>query len=215
MAFRNDFHDANVDWNFVKPELLQFIKGDLFDIESNNSVLADIFDKYSGIDAIHMVQEQIRGVAIRVQWGVDYKTFSIRYSRPNGVKTEYHKREEAITGNRGFWYPYLTIQMYLERRYNTPRILSCGIVRTVDLYDYIRENFAELISHKKRSPEGQFFLVVPFYRLKEAGKKILIFSHEGAEKRETKPSPSAMTPPLYIIGQQTSLFASERASIWD
>ncbi len=81
MSFMRDFHDANVDWNAIKPELLKHIKGDLVDIESmSDSALAGMFDKYAGIDAIQIVNEQMRGVAIRVQWG-SASNYGVRLSR--------------------------------------------------------------------------------------------------------------------------------------
>jgi hypothetical protein len=139
MSFIKDFNDANADWTALKTEILKHIKGDLHDIETKDSELAKMFDIYSGIDAVQIVNKQMRGVAIRVQWGSDFKTFTIRFKRQSGAKTEYEKRSEAIFSDYGFWYPYLTIQMYLKKRDSAPEILSCGIVKTLDLYQYVPE----------------------------------------------------------------------------
>jgi hypothetical protein len=51
-----------------------------------------------------------------VQWGNARNTFTIRYKRASGAKTEYQKRSEAILNNKGYLYPYLTIQAYLDKR---------------------------------------------------------------------------------------------------
>ena len=74
MSFTNDFSDANRDFSLFRNELLSHIKGDLIDIETKDSELAKLFDQYSGIDAVQVVNRQLRAVAIRVQWGTKHGT---------------------------------------------------------------------------------------------------------------------------------------------
>ncbi|MCP4665219.1 MAG: hypothetical protein GY849_02545 [Deltaproteobacteria bacterium] len=172
MSFIKDFNDANNSWNSIKKEIEKHIKGDLTDIETKDSELANMFDRYSGIDAIQVFNKQMRGVAIRVQWGVNYKTFSIRFSRKSGAKTEYQKRTKAIFSNYGYWYPYLTIQIYLDNKKDN-NILNIGVVKTLDLYEYIFENMPNL--KKLTCPEGNQFLAVSFDELKNDKRNIIIF----------------------------------------
>jgi hypothetical protein len=48
MSFIDDFNSANVDFSNFKDELLSYIGGDLVNIETNDSQLANLFDQYSG-----------------------------------------------------------------------------------------------------------------------------------------------------------------------
>lgn len=173
MSFTKDFADANADFSRFKAELLSHIKGDLRDVEMDNSPIAKMFDAYCGVDSFQIIDNQVRGVAIRVQWKVNYKTFTIRYKRANSTKTEYEKRAEAILGDRGFIYPYLTIQAYLDKRGDAQSVLSCCIVKTYDLYHYIFKNFPRLKTRK--CPEGNEFLFISFSELKKSGIKIILF----------------------------------------
>lgn len=173
MSFINDFTDANADFSLFKSELLSHIKGDLIDIETKDTHLAKMFDQYAGIDAIQVVNNQLRAVAIRVQWGKSWDTFTIRYKRKSGTKTEYQKRAEAILNDRGYLYPYLTIQAYLDKRGEATRILSCGVVKTKDLYQYMFKNMPYL--ETRNCPEGNLFLHVKFSDLKMSGANILVF----------------------------------------
>lgn len=173
MSFISDFIDANDDFSKFRKELLSHIKGDIVDIETSDTELSKMFDQYAGIDAIQIVNNQLRAVAIRVQWGRDWQTFTIRYKRQSGSKTEYQKRAEAILSDRGYMFPYLTIQAYLDKRGEASRILSCGVIKTRDLYDYLFKNMPYLKTRK--CPEGNDFLHVSFDELKKNGAKILIF----------------------------------------
>ena len=92
--------------------------------------------------------------------GNDYKTFTVRFKRKSGVETEYKKRAEAILSDKGYLYPYLTIQAYLDKRGDSKDILSCGVIKTKDLYNYIFANIADI--QKRKCQEGNEFLYVPF-----------------------------------------------------
>jgi hypothetical protein len=175
MSFLNDFKDANATFTLFKDEITKHIKGDIVDIESRDSELAKWFDIYSGIDAIHLVNNQMRGVAIRCQWGGNFKTFTIRYTRANGTETEYEKRYKAIYGDFGFWYPHITIQAYFDKREDPDNLLGYGIILTKDLFDYLSFNLNFLLSEQTRvCPEGNTFLWVTFNELAQAGKRIII-----------------------------------------
>lgn len=178
MSFERDLSDANSDFAKFAPALLSRIKGQLIYLETDPGPLPQMFDKYSGIDAIQVVDNNMRGIALRVQWGRDYRTFSIRYKRKSGAKTEYEKRRNAIFGGKGYLYPYLTIQAYLDKRGAAKRLLSCCVVRTMDLYQYIEDNIVCLERTKKVAPDGNEFLVVGFDELATAGFTTIIFSSD-------------------------------------
>lgn len=173
MSFTRDFADANKDFSAFRAELLSHIKGDIVDIETSDSQLAKLFDQYSGIDAIQIINQQLRAVAIRVQWGNAWDTFTIRYKRSSGAKTEYQKRADAVLSDKGYLYPYLTIQAYLDKRGDSTKILSCGVVKTEDLYKFMFKNMPYL--NKRVCPEGNEFIYVSFGALIEHGAKIIVF----------------------------------------
>lgn len=162
-------------------EISSQFTGKLISTELAGGELAEIFDKYAGIDAIHVWRDKVRGVAVRVQWGVNYRTFTIRYKRQSGVATEYAKRLAAIRGNNGAMYPYLTIQAYADKR-DGGRLLSYAVVATQDLYRYIEKHLPDTERHIEmnyhprdaavgwnKCPEGNTFLIVDFGKLGDSG----------------------------------------------
>lgn len=88
--------------------------GQLIPVESvTDSGMANTLDMLAGVDLWHVHQNQIFPIASRVQYGPRaWNTFTIRYSRPNGSPTEYHKRLESIKS--GSLYPQKTIQAYVH-----------------------------------------------------------------------------------------------------
>lgn len=174
MSYINDLNDANTDFSKFHNELLKHIKGDqILSIETRDTELAKLFDQYSGIDAIQVVNKQLRTVAIRVQWGKAWDTFTIRYRRASGADTEYQKRADAILGDKGFLYPYLTVQAYLDKRNDATHCLSCCVVKTADLYKYIFANMPKI--QQRKCPEGNDFLYVDFNDLVNAKIQVVWF----------------------------------------
>ncbi len=85
--------------------------------DTKDGTLAFQLDRVAGIDAWQIIDKPIhlvRGMGIRVQplepHHPDYRTFTVRYSRPSGKPTEYQKRKAAI--EHGWLYPRVTIQAY-------------------------------------------------------------------------------------------------------
>lgn len=186
MSFTRDFHDANHDFSAFRDEILSHIGGGkLIDLEkagqsdpvvTGETNIAAMFDQYSGVDALHLANRQLRLVALRVQWCRNWATFTIRYKRRSGAATEYMKRVEAIQSDKGWLYPHLTVQAYLDKRGDASEILGCGIVKTKDLYDHIHLNMPNL--QIQRCNEGNQFLVVPFCDLQRARKDIIVFGSD-------------------------------------
>jgi len=163
MPFLKDFKKANQDIN----KFLSFINHltregkELIEIESSNNNVLNMFDKFSGVDAIQITKDnQIRGVAMRVQYGNAWNTFTIRYKRASGAKTEYEKRVEALKNEKT--YPQLTIQCYLSN--DAKKILSVGIIRTRDLYEQI-EKYPDIRNFRKAKEDGNKFMYVHFDNL--------------------------------------------------
>lgn len=178
----SDMQAANDLFATFIDEISSKMKGELISTELEGGKLAEIFDRYAGIDAVHVWGGNVRGVAVRIQWGINYKTFTIRYRRTTGVATEYAKRLAAVRGNDGALYPYLTIQAYADRR-DRGRLLSYAIVKTADLYEYIAGRLQDMngvISgiRSNRCPEGNTFLYVSFSELIGAGVNCIVCDFE-------------------------------------
>lgn len=185
-SWAKDMQDANALFSEFITKIGESIRGELISTELEGGRLADIFDKYAGIDAIHVWNQQVRGVAVRIQWEKEnYRTFTIRYKRHNGTPTEYAKRMSAINGDTGALYPYLTIQAYATKR-NGGKLRSYAIVRTKDLYNYISSRLIEINGEvsgvrSNKCPEGNTFIYVSFDELKQAGLPCVVRDFEANE----------------------------------
>lgn len=142
--WKNDLLLTMPAYQILKDKI--FKKSELINIEKKENGVLMWFDKYAGIDWIAKTKNnQVMGIASRIQWDVDYRTFTIRYERWTGSKTEYDKRMEAIENE--YTYPTYTLQAYFKDKSN-PQMLSCGIVKTSDLYSFIGF-FPELVYENK------------------------------------------------------------------
>jgi hypothetical protein len=103
--------------------------GYIYLLEGSNDRISRLLDEVSGIDIIWKKDNQIKGIASRVQWG-NYDTFTIRCERKSGAETEYKKRLETIGESL---YPHLTMQMYCNNREENI-FESMAIIKTEDLY---------------------------------------------------------------------------------
>lgn len=158
MPFITDFNRANADIN----KFLSFInsltkEGDeIKEIETSDNPILQLFDKYSGIDAVQITKDrQLRGVAIRVQYGHSWNTFTIRYRRSSGAKTEYEKRLEAIKNEK--MYPQLTLQCYLSK--GAEKVISAAWIKTKDLYRQIVSK-PQICKYRFAGEDGNQFLYV-------------------------------------------------------
>ena len=144
--------------------------GDLIKMESRpDSELALELDQKSGIDGWHICNNGIRGIASRIQKGDKaWNTFTIRLSRDSGTKTEYEKRLEAISGDKGWIYPHITVQAYSKTE-DGP-ILSVGVARTEDIMCYIKEG-----NNKTNRTTNAVFAVCPWDSMKQKGYKVWMY----------------------------------------
>jgi len=115
--------------------------------------LAKDFDILAGIDAWQMVDEigAMRGIASRVQWGENWRTFTVRRERPRRTRTEFEKRCYALDHpGEGWLLPALTVHAYLTPPKPGGQLIEAAIVRTTDLYAYAR---AHPCTKPRRNPE--------------------------------------------------------------
>jgi len=136
-------------WPKIRPLLAG---GELLPMESiKDCEFAKMLDMRAGIDGWQIHPDGMRGIASRIQIAKKaWDTFTIRMSRDSGATTEFHKRQIAIHGNRGWSYPHVTVQAYL-REWDGP-VLSIGIAKTEDIIDYIERGF----SFRRRTTNAEF-----------------------------------------------------------
>lgn len=122
-----------------------------------------IFDTKCGIDLICITKEGVRSIGMRIQYDVEYCTFTIRLSRRSGAKTELRKRLDSI--RNGYIYPYYTCQCYFND--SEEKLISGAMCKTVDLYRYTMENEKTLKEKIKKCPEGNYFYPVLFSQIRK------------------------------------------------
>jgi sporulation protein YlmC with PRC-barrel domain len=155
---------------YFKKLIIGFLNGDFEPVEGVTKYkMAAILDKYSGIDLWHFdTRFGVRGVANRIQYNINYKTFTIRNKRESGVKTEYEKRNFAIKNN--YLYPTLTFQGYIKDN----EVLSFAIAYTKDIIDVINNGHCNTKCTGKEQKGQAEFYVVPWNLMQKLGYKIYI-----------------------------------------
>lgn len=127
-------------------------------------------DNMSGIDGVVMnANVGMRTVGVRVQViEKAWNSFSVRFERSSGLKTEYEKRVMSIMN--GYLYPMLTIQAYVNRRHE---LLSCGICNTLDMYSYFLN---DLPTDENVNPsDGNKFKILYWSKFQQYGYGMYIY----------------------------------------
>lgn len=191
-VFRKDMSWATQAFqDNVWPQLAQYCgKGTLHVVEgSTTKDLCKRLDMNAGIDGFQELADGtgMRGLAWRVQRAIcSYATFTIRYARESGAKTEYEKRKLALDNPQlGLVCPHITIHAYVDTGHN---LVSAAIVYTRDLFEFIDKHIGHAIERKhnwKRKNDPVFlksvqdngaadFLCVRWDALRDAGYKIVV-----------------------------------------
>lgn len=152
--WRKDLEASIKALDSIKNTLLpRLISGKIHSIEKADDHILLLLDTKSGIDYIRENETGLQGIASRVQWGSKaWNTFTIRSERHTGAKTEFAKRVEAIRD--GYFYPAFTLQAYFTDR-ETNGFLSVGIIKTINLYNFIGAN-PNLVHKNKSDNEFKF-----------------------------------------------------------
>lgn len=108
-------------------------------VEDKDEEICKMLDQTCGIDYFILTSEKhTYGVAWRCQFvnqltgKNDYHTFTIRYKRSSGIKTEYEKRKEAIKLDS--IYPFYVAHAYADEQTN--EILRLAVTTTEDEIAY-------------------------------------------------------------------------------
>jgi len=129
-------------------------------LEQEMSNASIILDRTAGLDCLVQKNGVLYGMATRVQWcNEPYNTYTVRYKRNTGNKTEYEKRSDQIN-IEGSIYPHWTLQTFFSR---IGEFLSVGIIETRKLYEHIESNFDTL---DIRKTDNASFIVVDWEALK-------------------------------------------------
>jgi hypothetical protein len=108
--------------------------GYLSSAETSKWELPQNLDKHTGLDVFQVCNDKYRTIASRIGYGKDYRSFTIRLRTKTGSdETEYQKRCAAIDGD--WMFPAFTLQAYVD---DDLRFLSCAVIKTVELYAYLR-----------------------------------------------------------------------------
>ena len=151
---------------------------DLFVIEHSKSSQYQELDMSCGIDLIVTTESGLTyGLASRNQFSYRYDTFTIRYERIGGSKTEYAKRCEWIeSGCEGIG-PQFAIQSYFNA--DGSQFRQMALVRTVDMFHYIQRYEKQAVEcfgcreidrppfYLDRGEKSNLFFVVPWDELRE------------------------------------------------
>ena len=119
---------------------------ELSPVEAQDNEVLQQFDIKAGKDWIITDEKGIRGLAVRQQFGGNWRDFSIRTTRATGAKTELEKRVENIEYGRE--YPQLTYQGFASEALDgEEHLLSAAIITTDDLFDCM-ENHPECVHYR-------------------------------------------------------------------
>ncbi len=132
----------------LKSEIFQ--KVDIEIVECKVGTIPKWLDQCAGIDMIGKENGQLITIASRIQWDINYKTFTIRFQRTSGAKTEFGKRIEAI--EKGYEYPIYQMQAYMNKE--PLKLLDCALIKTNELYGFIKKNpglIGERIANKEHN----------------------------------------------------------------
>ena len=162
---------------YVRPVIGRFISGRLIVIEGKtDNELAEMFDQCASIDIIRQSEKGLEGVASRIQFGHNWRTFTVRYKRDSGSRTEYEKLVYAYK-NR-LMCPKFTYQAYIEN----DALSGLAVVETASLLDYI-EKHKPKVRHTGADQNGQAsFYICPWDDIRTKGYKILEYKGETWER---------------------------------
>ncbi|HSH53115.1 MAG TPA: hypothetical protein VK982_15430 [Bacteroidales bacterium] len=167
--FSNDFEHAGKLGKKLLVKMQQVMNNvDIIHSEVLDGEIAKLLDKYSGIDAVYKIGNDVGGIALRCQQhsNRNWETFTIRYERSTGTETSYSKRKREIYEGYPSFYPHITAQGYFNDFGN---FLGGGMCYTKDLFDIAKgyEPFdtKRSVYLQTNGSDNNTFIVVPFNKL--------------------------------------------------
>jgi len=182
--------------------------GDLVFCQGTGSPVERLLDERAGIDCLQVggAPEPIVGIAMRVQPGYEYATFTIRFAVSSGWPTEYTKAKMALDArSRGALSPGWTVQAYTTEE--GQHINRVGVVDTMQLITYVRRHEAEVMASERRGQRSTFwrlqqthkgdarFIVVDWLALRIHRINVYEYDRRGRVDRRMGPEPRKPLPP--------------------
>jgi hypothetical protein len=181
----------------------------LIDDETDGEIGNDL-DTLSGIDGYQKGPLGMIAIAGRAQRGTNWRTFTIRISRPSGARTEYEKRLWAVKHrHNGVLFPYWTTHSYLTS--DGSSVLAIGLAKTEELYPWIEK--CEQNGHRfgrKPAPGGQWFLYVPWDMYQQSGLYFFEYSLKPPLTITSSPTIKHYLETDFIPDDDTDPYAFER-----
>ncbi len=154
----------------IQPIVAQLWRGwKLLPVEGETNEVCKILDMSCGVDYLLYSEDFsfVYGVASRVQYGKNYRTFTVRKERDSKAVTEYEKRVSAIH-NKAL-YPKYTMQSYIVDE----NVIGLAIVKTADLIDFIGLGRADVMSTNIDKIGQAEFYVCKWDLMKDYGYTVL------------------------------------------
>ena len=139
MSFTTDFTKATQAYELNKDIIQKQLNGELYSLELSKNELNKLFDQHASTDILYKKKNGLMyGIAMRVNFNKNnFNSVTIRYSRANGIKTEYAKTVDAIL-NKAIT-SFYGIQIDVDDEY---KLIKGIIYNRYDLFNYI-ENYKE------------------------------------------------------------------------
>ena len=182
---KNDMTESS-KWALSAEPIVRGLLSDwhLVPVEGKDDTVSRILDTACGIDYLlcSPTAPNVYGVASRVQYGKNYRTFTVRKERESGAETEYSKRIKSIA--HGGLSPYYTMQAYVE----DGEISGLAIVKTNDLMEYIERGFADQAKTREDKAGQAKFYVCGWDDMRRAGYSVkeyrLVEAPEGSNEKD-------------------------------
>lgn len=139
MSFTTDFTKATQAYELNKDIIQKQLNGELYSLELSKNEFNKLFDQHASTDILYKKKNGLMyGIAMRVNFNKNnFNSVTIRYSRANGIKTEYAKTVDAIL-NKAIT-SFYGIQIDVDDEY---KLIKGIIYNRYDLFNYI-ENYKE------------------------------------------------------------------------
>lgn len=124
---------------YLRQPLEKILDGRIVQSEGNGEV-GKLLDTQAGIDAL-LVHPRfgVLGIAVRIQYDKNWRTFTVRMKRETQARTEFSKLLAAQT-NGGIT-PKLMVHAYVDREKQT--LLGAAVAKVEDVYQCIASELCE------------------------------------------------------------------------
>jgi hypothetical protein len=141
-------------FNLRVAEILENELGGRVEIPFASTSVADSIGMIDG----YLINGGVWGLAIRVQYGICWQSFTLRLPR-SGYKSEYAKLKETLKGD-GRLAPQWFCQFYFASTDPTSPLLGAAIVEVKHLANYLSSKPAYQLETREAGADGNQFHVI-------------------------------------------------------